>query len=177
MADVIAERPHMPEYGVDTDQWEALPWSWAEERLERSRNLWVVTASASGRPHALPVWGVWDLTRPAFAWSCAPGSRKAANIGANPQVCVMADDTVEVVSVEGRATRLTDGPTIDAWIGRYLAKYADSDVTADFLRANVIVEMVPERAFGIIERAGDFSNRATRWRFTEPAVLSAGWRT
>jgi hypothetical protein len=119
MAEPIAERPHMPEYGVDTDQWEALPWSWAADRLERSRNLWVVTASASGRPQALPVWGVWDDAMPGFMWSCAPGSRKAANVAANPQVCVMADDTVEVVSVEGRATRLTADALIDPWIERY----------------------------------------------------------
>ena len=54
---------------------------------------------------------------------------------------------------------------IDAWIERYLAKYAGEGVTAEFLRANAFFEMVPERAFGIIEREDDFSNRATRWRF------------
>lgn len=165
MAETIAERPHMPEYGVDTDQWQALPWSWAADRLERSRNLWVVTVSASGRPHALPVWGVWDDAVPRFMWSCAPGARKAANVAANPQVCVMADDTVEVVSVEGRATRLTDDSPIDAWIERYLTKYDGEGVTAEFLRSNAMFEMVPERAFGIVEREDDFSNRATRWRF------------
>ena len=40
---------------------------------------------------ALPVWGVWSDDRPGFAFSCAPGSRKAANIAANPQVCVMPE--------------------------------------------------------------------------------------
>ena len=164
MAEPIAERPHMPEYGVDTDAWEALPWSWAADRLERSRNLWVVTASASGRPHALPVWGVWDDAMPGFMWSCAPGSRKAANVAANPQVCVMADSTLEVVSIEGRATRLTDEDMIEPWIERYLTKYDGEGVTADFLRANACFEMVPERGFGIIEREDAFSARATRWR-------------
>ena len=165
MAEPIAERPHMPEYGVDTDQWEALPWSWAADRLERSRNLWVVTASAGGRPQALPVWGVWDDAMPGFMWSCAPGSRKAANVAANPQVCVMADSTVEVVSIEGRATRLTDDAMIEPWIERYLTKYDGEGVTADFLRANACFEMIPERGFGIIEREDAFSTRATRWRF------------
>jgi hypothetical protein len=165
MAEPLVERPHMPEYGVDTEQWSGLPWSWAAERLERSRNLWVVTVSAAGRPHALPVWGVWDDATPGFAFSCAPGSRKAANIEANPQVCVMVDDTVEVVSVEGRATRLTDDALIDAWIERYLTKYAGEGVTAEFIRENSMYEVVPERAFGVIERPDDFSTRATRWRF------------
>ena len=165
MAEPIAERPHMPAYGVDTPAWQPLPWSWAVERLERSRNLWVVTANAEGRPHALPVWGVWDDAVPGFAWSCAPTSRKAANAKANPQVCVLADDTVECVSVEGRAALVSDDATLDRWIDRYLTKYEGEGVTADFIRSNATFEVVPERAFGIIEREDAFSNRATRWTF------------
>ncbi len=165
MADPIAERPSMSEYGVDTPEWRPLPWSWAVERLERSRNLWLVTASATGRPHALPVWGVWDDAAPGFAWSNAVTARKTANIAANPQVCVAADSTVECVSVEGRATRLAPGPDMDAWIERYLDKYRGEEVTADFLRENAFFVLDPERAFGVIERPDEFSTRATRWRF------------
>ena len=156
----------MTEYGVDTDAWRPLPWSWAAERLARSRNLWVVTASTSGRPQALPVWGVWSDDGPGFGFSCAPGARKAANIAANPQVCVMADDTVECVSVEGRAA-VVEGDRKDLWVGRYLAKYAPiaPTLTADFIRDNAVIELVPERAFGIIEREDEFAARATRWRF------------
>jgi hypothetical protein len=164
-AEPVAERPAMSEYGVDTPDWQPLDWSWAAERLERSRNLWVVTASAAGRPHALPVWGVWDDAEPGFSWSSAPGARKTANIAANPRTCVMVDDTVECVSVEGRATRLTEGTELDAWIERYLDKYRGEDVTADFLRANAMFLMSPERAFGVIERHDEFATRATRWRF------------
>jgi hypothetical protein len=165
MAQPISERPHMPDYGVDTPAWEALPWSWAAERLERSRNLWVVTVSAAGRPHALPVWGVWDDAVPGFMWSCGPRSRKVRDIAANPQVCVMADDTVECVSVEGRARPLTDEAAIERWIDGYLRKYDGEGVTAEFIRANAMFELVPERAFGIVEREDAFSTRATRWRF------------
>jgi hypothetical protein len=32
-----------------------------------------------------------------------------------------------------------------------------------FLRSNAIVAVTPERAFGIIEREDEFSQRATRW--------------
>jgi hypothetical protein len=162
----IAERPAMTEYGVDSDAWRPLPWSWAAERLARSRNLWVVSASASGRPHALPVWGVWSDDVPGFAFSCAPHARKVANIAANPQVCVMPEDTVECVSVEGRATRLLDRTLIDPWIERYLAKYP-GEVSADFLRQNAFFEVVPVQAFGIIEREDEFSTRATRWRWRQ----------
>ena len=156
----------MAAYGVPADPAGALPWSWAQERLVRNRNYWVVTASATGRPHALPVWGVWSDDGPGFGFSCAPGARKAANIEANPQVCVMPEDTVECVSVEGRATLLRDPALIDPWIERYVAKY-EGEVSADFLRQNAFFEVVPQRAFGIIEREDDFSTRATRWRWRQ----------
>jgi hypothetical protein len=169
MPEPVAERPAMSDYGVDTPDWQALPWSWAAERLARSRNLWVVTVSATGRPHALPVWGVWDDAAPGFAWSSAHGARKTRNVVANPQVCVMADDTVECVSVEGRARQVIDRAEMDVWIERYLEKYRGEDVTADFLRANAFFAVVPERAFGVIERADEFATRATRWRF-HPSV-------
>lgn len=157
----------MADYGVDTPDWRALPWSWAAERLGANRNFWVVTVSAAGRPHALPVWGVWDDGEHRFAFSCAPGSRKARNLAANPAVVVAVDDTVECVSVEGRASVLADGPRRETWIERYVARYQAeaAELSADFLRANLVVEVTPERAFGVIEREDEFATRATRWVF------------
>jgi hypothetical protein len=162
----VAERPYMPDYGVDTPDWSPLPWSWAAAKLAAGRNYWVVTASAAARPHALPVWGVWDDGDQRFAWSCAPRSRKAANLAANPQAAVAVDDTVECLSIEGRAARV-DGTREDVWIERYLAKYQPlaPDLSGDFLRQNLVIEFVPERAFAIIEREEEFATRATRWRF------------
>lgn len=156
----------MPDYGVDTDAWKPLPWSWAAERLARSRNFWVVTASASARPHAMPVWGVWDDGEQRFAFSCGPRSRKAANLRVNPQATVASEDTVEALSIEGRAVEI-DGDRREQWIERYLAKYRGMapELTADFLRANLMFELTPERALAIIERGDEFAERATRWRF------------
>ncbi|HEX6597605.1 MAG TPA: pyridoxamine 5'-phosphate oxidase family protein, partial [Acidimicrobiales bacterium] len=89
MSEPRAERPYMPDYGVDTPEWRPLPWSWAAERLVAARNIWVVTASAEGRPHALPVWGVWDEGDHRFGFSCGPRSRKARNLAANPQAAIL----------------------------------------------------------------------------------------
>lgn len=158
----------MPDYGVDTPAWEPLPWSWAAEKLAANRNYWVVTASADGRPHALPVWGVWDDDDHRFAFSCGPRARKAANLRANPQVVFTVDDTVECLSVEGAARFVeADDPRQDVWIERYLTKYRPlaADLDAGFLRQNLVVEIVPDRAFAIIEREDAFSERATRWVF------------
>lgn len=164
---VRAERPAMHDYGVDEPGWEPLPWAWAAERLAGNRNFWVVTVSGDGRPHALPVWGVWDDDEHRFAFSCAPSSRKARNLRANPAAVVMRDDTVECVSIEGRAQRVEDADRRETWIARYLAKYTpfQADLSADFLRANLLFEFVPERAFAVIEREDEFATRATRWVF------------
>ena len=157
----------MPDYGVDTDQWQALPWSWAAQRLVAARNYWLVTVSATGRPHALPVWGVWYEVERRFCFSCGPRSRKASDLAANAQVCVAPEDTVEAVSVEGVAAVVRDEPRLEWWIERYLSKYRplSPELSADFLRENVLVEVTPERAFAVIEREQEFATRATRWRF------------
>lgn len=159
----------MTDYGVPTDEAGALPWSWAGERLTRSKNYWVVTASASGRPHALPVWGVWLADRDLFAFSCSPNARKARNISANPRVVVCADDTVEVVSVEGTA-RPPTSDELDAAVGAYVVKYEPDETKRaaleSFMRAHAAFVVEPERAFGIIEREDEFATRATRWVWT-----------
>ena len=167
MSAPLGVRPYMPDYGVDTPAWEPLPWSWAAERLAANRNFWVVTVSAGGRPHALPVWGVWDDEDHRFAFSCAPRARKARNLAANPHAVVMTEDTVECLSVEGRARPAAGDGRQAHWVDRYLAKYQPlaPELNAEFLRQNLIYEFVPERAFAVIEREEDFAARATRWSF------------
>jgi nitroimidazol reductase NimA-like FMN-containing flavoprotein (pyridoxamine 5'-phosphate oxidase superfamily) len=156
----------MPGYGVETDRWQALPWSWAAQRLIEARSYWLVTVSAVGRPHALPVWGVWDDEEHRFCFSCGPRSRKARNLAVNDQVSFTPESTVEAVSVEGTAQVVLDPSRREHWIERYLTKYRplSADLSADFLRENLVVEATPVRAFGVIDRAGEFATRATRWR-------------
>ena len=157
----------MPDYGVNTPSWEPLPWSWAAERLGANRNFWVVTVSGEGRPHALPVWGVWDDGEGRFAFSCSPRARKARNLAGNPNAVIMTDDTVECLSIEGQAQPVTDEQRQGLWIERYLAKYQPitPDLSAEFIRQHLLLEFVPERAFAVIEREDEFSTRATRWVF------------
>ena len=161
-----AQRPAMAAYGVPDDLDGVLPWSWADTRLSSSRNFWIVTASADARPHALPVWGVWMSALERFAFSCAPSSRKRRNLRENPQIVVAIDDTVECVSLEGRAREIA-GEAAEAFVDAYARKYEVDPVKqtalADFMRENTIFEVTPERAFGIIEREDEFSQRATRW--------------
>lgn len=156
----------MPGYGVPEDTTGLLDWQWASDRLERTHNYWVVTASPDGRPHALPVWGVWLAERCEFVFSCDPQSRKARNLRANPRIVVAADDTIEVVSVEGTATEVATSSIPDI-IERLAFKYEpDPDKGMEligFLLDTCGFRVRPERAFGMIERPEEFSARATKW--------------
>ncbi len=167
MAEPRAEMPDMAAYGVDRATWEPLSWAWAAERLDGNRNFWIVTVNAGGHPHATPVWGVWDDDEHRFAFSCAHASRKARNLAANPHTVVMAESTVECVSLQGRSVPVTDLDRQDRWINHYLQKYQpiSSELSGDFLRENLLVEFQPQRGFAVIEREDEFATRATRWVF------------
>lgn len=162
----IGERPAMSDYGVDVPEWQALPWSWAAERLIATRNYWVITVAANGQPHSLPVWGVWDDDDKQFMFSCSPNAKKVRNIATNPRVSVTNSDSIECVSVQGSAVRLTDTSRIDTWVERYIAKYEEMGPDAgDFIREHACFEVTPTLALTVIERPDEFALRATRWRF------------
>ena len=74
-----ASRPYMPGYGIaePEDGQGLLPWSWAEERLVSSHDYWVATSRPDGRPHLMPVWGVWFDD----AWWFSSGRRSLAPAG------------------------------------------------------------------------------------------------
>jgi general stress protein 26 len=156
----------MSEYGVPESLDGALEWQWARDRLHTCRNFWIVTVSSAGRPHAMPVWGVWLDDPDQFWFSCANRARKAQNLAENPRVVVAGDDTVEVVSVEGVARPATVAESARA-VEAYLAKYWDEPQQLpemqEFLESNRMYFVDPERAFGIIEREEDFARCATRW--------------
>jgi hypothetical protein len=170
MAPAVTDRPEMAAYGVPDDLEGVLPWTWARERLRGSRCYWVATADASGRPHLMPVWGVWLDEPDAFWFGCAPSARKARNLADNTSVSVATEDPQALVSIEGTATPTAEGAVLDAAVAAYWDKYgrempmSESDVHA-FLRSNAGYAVTPERAFGLIETAEEFGPRATRWRW------------
>lgn len=151
-------------YGVPQDPAGTLPWSWAEERLVKSRNYWVVTVDPRGAPHAMPVWGIWRRGEDRFWFSSAADSLKARNIETNPGVVVAADDTLEVVSVEGTAARVDgDGAVAEDYAAKYETDPDRRAELAEFFLKGAVFRVTPFRAFGVIERADEFSERATRW--------------
>ena len=154
----------MPGYGITGPEEGSglLPWSWARERLEASRNYWVVTLWPDGRPHAMRVWGVWvDDT----VWFSSSGrSRKTRNVEADPRCVVTIENTLDPVTVEGSAAIVSDMGAIGRFLTLLNAKY-ETEYGPEFLdpAVNATIRVQPRWAFGLVQE--DFGGSPTRWVF------------
>ena len=99
-------RPPFKGYGVPDSEEGMLPWNWAVERLEQARNYWVSTSRPDGRPHAMPVWGIW--LDDAFFFGSGRESAKSRNLAGNPAIVVHLESGDETVILEGRAESVLD---------------------------------------------------------------------
>ncbi|MEA2191158.1 MAG: hypothetical protein QOI73_1279 [Solirubrobacteraceae bacterium] len=162
MSEPRASRPHMPGYGVRESDDGLLGWSWALERLAASRNYWVATTWPDGRPHVMPVWGVWDGS--SLWFSTGLRSRKARNLAVDPRCVVTTEDAASPVVVEGVAELTRDPREIARFVALLNAKY-DTDYGLDFQdpTVNATVRVAPRWAFGVSD--GDFTGSPTRWSF------------
>ena len=154
------DRPSMPSgYGLRADSEGQVHWAWVEERLTGSRNYWVCTTRADGRPHAIPVWAVW--VDGVLLFSTDPKSLKGRNLAARPEVVVHLESGDEVVILEGVAEQM-DPARLQAFADVYDAKYGyriDTD-NADF----GLYQLDPGRV--LAWREADFPTSATRFRRT-----------
>ena len=155
-------RPRFPGvYGIHEDAEGLLEWSWAEERLVAARNYWVCTARPNGRPHAMPVWGLWH--EGAFYFSSSPDSRKARNLAANPAVTVHLESGDEVVIVEGVADLEFDEALLTRLSAEYSHKYS---FEVSFTGGRPLNVVVPRTAYAWIEQ--DYPATAARFTFPAP---------
>jgi hypothetical protein len=148
-----ASKPGFPAgYGLTGKK--LLSWSWATERLAASRNYWIVTTCSDGRPHAMPVWGLWHGE--AVVWGSAPDSAKARNVARDPRVVVHLESGDDVVILEGMAERVP----IDAAIAdAYEAKYRFRPELDD--PGGLWLSLRPSRAFAWLESS--YPHTATRF--------------
>jgi PPOX class probable F420-dependent enzyme len=157
----------MPGYGTlgPSEGHGLLSWSWAEERLSKSHNYWVATRQPDGRPHVMPVWGVWHDSRLWFSSSL--GSRKTRNLSADPRCAISTDNAQEPVVVEGKAELVTDRDALAVILDRINTKYetALGPETLD-PAVNASFRVRPTLVFALTE--DDFTGSPTRWAF-EPS--------
>jgi general stress protein 26 len=161
---VIADRPFMPGYGVlpASEGSGLITWAEAERRLTGSHDYWVATVRPDGRPHVMPVWGVWLDGRLWF--SSGLRSRKARDLAAEPRCTVTTDDAQNPVVVDGVARQVTDSGGIAAFLDVLNAKY-DAGLSPDFLdpQVNGTFAVGPERVIALTH--DDFTGSPTRWTF------------
>ena len=162
-----ADRPVMVgAYGLPRRRRGLLPWDWARRRLIRAHNYWISTTNPDGRPHAMPVWGLW--LDEMFCFSTARRSRKARNLARDARLIVHLESGDQTVILEGRAREIRDAGRLRRYAAAYEPKYRFRPDPAD--AGHVTYGVRPRKAFGWRER--DFPSSATRWRF--PRGASSG---
>jgi PPOX class probable F420-dependent enzyme len=153
-------RPRFPSvYGIHADSDGLLDWDWATDRLTEARNYWVATTRPDGRPHVMPVWGLWRDN--VFYFSTSPTSKKARNLDSKPAVAVHLESGDEVVIIEGDAEHVDDAGLLQLLSEDYSRKYA-YDVTFT-PGGRGLLAVRPHIAYAW--REPDFPASATRFTF------------
>jgi uncharacterized pyridoxamine 5'-phosphate oxidase family protein len=155
----IASRPNMPSYGLLPSDGGAglLSWRWAVDRLQKSHNYFLSTTRRDGRPHSMPVWGIW--VDDVFYFSTAPDSVKARNLEGNPNCVISTEDASQAIIVEGVAEVFVNRAALKKLLKLYEDKY-NFEMNADI---GPYFAVYPTRAYGIIEYA--MQGSTTRWTF------------
>ena len=152
-----------------------LPWSRAEHQLElpAGENVthFLATVRPDGRPHVAGVGALWVDGK--FYFVSGPGTRKSRNLAERAECAISVNLPDLDLVVEGTATKVTDGPTLQRLAERYDAQgwpatVKDGALTAPFSAPSAgpppwdLHEFTPRTAFGV---ATAEPYGATRWRF------------
>ncbi len=135
----------------------SLSWDWATQRLSKSRNYFLVTTRPDGRPHVMPVWGLW--LDDAFYFSTGRKSRKARNLAARPDCVVCSEDARESVILEGAAQEVAAGSLPRRFNSAYEKKY-DWKIEGN---EGPFYKVRPRVVFGLVENG---KANPTRWLFS-----------
>jgi general stress protein 26 len=105
-------------------------WDVIERLLAEAQLYWIITVRTDGRPHAVPLVGVWHDG--SFAFCTGSDEQKQRNLDANRHVAVATGsigangwDSGKDVVVEGTALRVTDPETLQRLAEAWFAKYGE----------------------------------------------------
>src|SRR5262249_52204175 len=128
--------------------------------LERAENYWLATTREDGRPHCMPVWGVWVDER--FYFSTGPKSRKARNLAANANCVVCAEPAKEAVIVEGTAAAVIERSEMLRVAPAYDRKYNEDIMKHLDAGEGPLYRVTPRVVFAFTY---GLPKSATRWMF------------
>jgi PPOX class probable F420-dependent enzyme len=94
-----------------------ITWEQAEDQLRAARNYWLTTTRADGRPHAMPIWGVW--VGGALWFGTGLESVKGRNLLRDPRAVVHLESGDDVVILDGTAERAEDPAAYAAYATKY----------------------------------------------------------
>lgn len=115
-------RPKLPpEWHVPEEPSTWVTWKHADEKLKDEKVYWVSTASARGKPHAAPVWGIWRDE--SFFFETNPKSPKGRNLASNPKIVFHIQDGMDTVIVKGTVKRETNAQRLRTLKSEYVRKY------------------------------------------------------
>jgi PPOX class probable F420-dependent enzyme len=100
-----------------------IPWRKVDVQLQAQRSIWISTTRPDGRPHAVPVWFIWDGTSIYFI--TRRDMQKAKNLAQQPWIVVHAGDGDDVIILEGRVEIVTDQEQLTRINSAYEEKYVD----------------------------------------------------
>ena len=100
-----------------------IPSNKIENWLRAARSIWISTTRPDGRPHAVPVWFIWEDHKVYFI--SARSLQKSKNLAREPWTVVHLGDGDDVVILEGRAQIVTDRKELERVDAAYRAKYID----------------------------------------------------
>ena len=105
-------------------------WSDIDRRLSEAPLYWIVTVRSDGRPHAVPLCGVWRDG--AFFFCTGDAEQKMRNLEHDPHVVVTAGPlgaegwgSGKDIAVEGVATRVSDVALLAELAEEWRTKYDD----------------------------------------------------
>ena len=115
-------RPNIPFNLMSAEEGAGLiPWQRAIEKLIAARTYWICTTRPNGKPQSVPMWGLWlDDT---LYFRTNPYTKTVRNLRENPCLLIHLDSGQDVVSFEGEARQVFDGPELTRVKEHYDAKY------------------------------------------------------
>lgn len=153
----VAELLEFPQgYGKATGP---LVWTGVRTELERAQNYWIATVRPDGRPHVVPVEGLW--IDDAWYYSGSKETVHYQSAAANPHAVMHLEEATKAFIVEGEVAPIDPAPPLAACLTKASREKYGYAPTAD--EHSGFLRLSPHRVIAWTA----FPKNATRFLFRE----------